>query len=120
MKKTILKIFWLVNIIIEVVIFLIVNFAYKDTYEVYNSTNYLVLIIIEIVNIIFGILLLRKSESKIVFILYIIFVIITLFIPIYHNGNTYAPTGQDSHLMGLAFKERFLNIYGINIIKLIK
>ena len=120
MKNNIIKIIWCISIIIEVIVFIMVNFVYKDTYEIYNSTNYLLLIIIEIINIIFGILLFKKSESKLVFILYTIFIIITLFIPIYHNGNTYAPTGPDSYLMGLAFEERYLNIYGINIIKFIK
>lgn len=120
MKNKIFKVIWCVSIIIEVIVFIIVNFVYKDTYEVYNSTNYLVLVIIETVNIIFGILLFKKSESKLVFILYTLFILITLFIPIYHNGNTYAPTGPKSYLMGVAFEERYLNVYGINIVRIIK
>lgn len=120
MKNKIFKIIWYISIIIEVIVFIAVNFVYKDTYKIYNSTNYLLLIIIEVINIIFGILLFKKSESKLVFILYTIFIIITLFIPIYHNGNTYAPTGPKSYLMGLAFEDRYLNIYGINIVRLIK
>ena len=61
----------------------------------------------------------KNNTTKSYMIIYLIFILIIFFIPIYHNGNTYAPTGPNSHLMGLAFNERYLNIYGINIIKII-
>lgn len=115
-----LKIIWGLSVIIEIIVFIGTNIILKDTYEVYNSTNYLALIIIEIINIIFVVLLFKKSDSKLVHVLYIIFIIITLFVPIYHNANTYIPAELGSELMGLAIKERYLNIYGINILKIIK
>lgn len=118
MKNKIFKIIWIISFIIPTITFLIVNIIKKGTYEVYYSTNYLVLIIFGIINIIFGILLFKKEVKNLILMLYIIFIIITLFTPVYHNVNTYAPTGPRSELMGLAFNERYLNAYGININKL--
>lgn len=117
-KNKLFKIMWIISMIVEILVFIMVNFIYKNTYEVYNSTNYLALAAIELINIIFGILLFNKKNNKLIKILYIVFIIITFFIPIYHNGDTYAPTGPGSELMGLAFKERYLNVYGINIIRI--
>jgi len=117
MKKNIFKIIWIISLIIEIIVFIKVDFVYKDTYEIYNSTNYVVLLIIEIINVIFGVLLFKNKENKLIYVLYVIFAIIIVFIPIYHNGNTNAPTGPDSYLMGLAFEERYLDVYGINIIR---
>lgn len=116
----VLKIVWLISFIISIVVFVMTAIVLSDTYEIYNETYYLPLLIIEIINIIFGVLFFRKNKiTKSYVIIYLIFILITFFIPIYHNGNTYAPTGPNSHLMGLAFNERYLNIYGINIIKII-
>ena len=116
----VLKIVWLISFIISIVVFVMTAIVLSDTYEIYNETYYLPLLIIEIINIIFGVLFFRKNKiTKSYVIIYLILILITFFIPIYHNGNTYAPTGPNSHLMGLAFNERYLNIYGINIIKII-
>ena len=115
MKSKIFKIIWIISLVMPIIAYLIVN---KKSYDVYNSINYLALIILEIINILFGIFLFLKKENKMLYIIYVIFIIITLIIPIYHNGNLYAPTGPGSELMGVAFKERYLNIYGINIIGL--
>ena len=120
MKNKIFKTIWIIGIISSVITFFIINIINKNNYEIYNTTNYLMLIILEIINFIFGILLFKKSDSKLLYIIYTIFIIITLLIPIYHNGNTYAPVGLGSELMGIAFKERYINMYGINIIKFIK
>ncbi len=106
--------------IVEVLVFIMVNFIYKNTYDIYNSTNYLALAVIELINVTFGILLFNKKNNKLIKTLYIIFIIFIFFIPIYHNGNTYAPTGPGSEFMGLALKERYLNVYGINIINFFK
>ena len=114
----VLKIVWLISFIIPIVVFVMTAIVLSDTYEIYSETYYLPLLIIEIINIIFGVLFFRKNKiTKSYVIIYLIFILITFFIPIYHNGNTYAPTGPNSHLMGVAFNERYLNIYGINIIK---
>ena len=98
MKNKLFKIMWIISMIIEILVFIMVNFIYKNTYEVYNSTNYLALAVIELINIIFGILLFNKKDNKLIKILYIVFIIITFLIPIYHNGNTYAPTALEVNL----------------------
>ena len=117
MKNKIFKIAWTISFIIPIITFIIVNIIKKNTYEVYESTNFLLLIIFTIINITFGVLLFKNNVKNLIYILYIVFIITTLFLPIYHIGNTYAPTGLRSEFMGLAFDERYLNIYGINIIK---
>lgn len=118
MKNKIFKMIWSISVIIEIIVFIMRDFVYKD--EILDSTNYLLLIIIEIINIIFGILLFKKRENKLIYILYIVFVVITLFIPIYNIGTTYAPTGPGRELMGLCVEYRDVNIYDIDIIKIIK
>ena len=55
MKNKLFKIMWIISMIIEILVFIMVNFIYKNTYEVYNSTNYLALAVIELINIIFSI-----------------------------------------------------------------
>lgn len=116
----VLKRVWLISFIISIVVFVMTTIVLSDTHEIYNETYYLPLLIIEIINIIFGVLFFRKNKiTKACVIIYLIFILITFLIPIYHNGNTYAPTGSNRQLIGLAFNERYLNIYGINIIKII-
>ena len=119
-KNNLLRIIWCVSIIIQFIVYITLNFILKDNNQMYNNTNYLLLFVLETINIIFGILLFREKETKIILVIYIIFIILTLFIPIYYNGSTYALTEANSHLMGLAFKERYLNLYGINIINFFK
>ena len=77
MKNKLFKIMLIISMIIEILVFIMVNFIYKNTYEVYNSTNYLALAVIELINIIFGILLFNKKNNKLIKILYIVFIIIT-------------------------------------------
>ena len=120
MKNKLFKILWCISIIVAIIVFVIVGIVRKNSYDVYNSINYILLAIIEIINLLFGFLFFKKTENKIVYGFYIIFIIITLLIPIYHNGYTYAPTGPRSYLMGLALEAKYLNIYGINITKFIK
>ena len=120
MKNKLFKILWCISIIVAIIVFIIVGIVRKNSYDVYNSINYILLAIIEIINLLFGFLFFKKTENKIVYGFYIIFIVITLLIPIYHNGYTYAPTGPRSYLMGLALKAKYLNIYGINITKFIK
>ncbi len=120
MKKNVFKIIWIVCFIIEVVVFIMVNTVLKKGADVFFSIHIVPLIIIEIINIVFGILLLLKKDNKVIHILFIIFIIILFFIPIYHIGNTFAPTGVGGRLMGIGLHERLLNVYGINIIKLFR
>lgn len=115
-----LKIVWIISFIISIVVFIITTIVLSATYETYNEIYYLPLIIIELINIIFGVLFFRENKiTKTYVIIYLIFVLITFFIPTYHNKTTYAPTGPNSYLMGLAFEEKYLSICGIDITKII-
>lgn len=121
MKKIIvLKIVCIIFVVISISVFVKTNIILSDTYDLYNETYYLQLIVIEVINIIFWLLFFRtKKITNKYIITYLVFLLIIFCIPIYHNGNTYAPTGPNSYLMGLAADERYLNIYGINIIELV-
>ena len=121
MKKIIvLKIVCIIFVVISISVFVKTNIILLDTYDLYNETYYLQLIVIEVINIIFWLLFFRtKKITNKYIITYLVFLLIIFCIPIYHNGNTYAPTGPNSYLMGLAADERYLNIYGINIIELV-
>jgi len=119
-KDKVLAFVWIVSFIITIVVFIMTTIVLSDTYETYNETYYLSLLIIEIINIIFGVSFLKKKKTTKLYVgIYLIFILITFFIPTYHNVNTYAPTGPNSHLMGISFEERYLNIYGVNITKII-
>lgn len=116
MNKFVLKIVWIVSIIIMIIANIHINL---QNYEIYDNTNYILMGAIGSVNLVFGLyIFFRKNEKyKLLTSLYLIFLIAIFFIPVYHNGNTYAPIGPNSNLMGLAFKERYQNIYGITISK---
>ena len=118
MKNKIFKIIWIISLIIELLV-LIIKFFNKNTYETFNI-SYLPFAIVELINILFGILLFKKDNNKLIKVLYIVYIIITFFIPTYQIGKTYAPTGPGSERMGLAYEEKNLNVYGINIIGLYK
>lgn len=65
MKDKIFKIICIINILMAIIVFILVDFVlYKDIAMKYDSTNYLALIIIEVINIIFGILLLEKVRKN--------------------------------------------------------
>ena len=58
--------------------------------------------------------------SKKTIILITIYLIITALIPIFHTGSTYAPKEPDAYLMGVALKENYRDIYGIDITYFVK
>ena len=118
MKNNLFKIIWAISSIVQLIIFILVGFAYKNTYIIYNDVYYVVLSIIEIINILFGILIFKKT-NKVINILYVVFTLIIIFIPVYHNANAKVPTGSNSELMGLAIDERYLDVFGINIKEII-
>ena len=77
----VLKIVWTINFIISIIAFVMVTIVLSDTYEIYNETYYLPLLIIEIINIIFGVLFFRKNNTtKSYMIIYLIFILIIFFI----------------------------------------
>ena len=118
MKNKILKIIWSVIIIFQIIVFIFDRLGILyHWYDTYFNTNYLVFCIIELINITFGFFILKQKENthRRLRILYLIFIIIIFFIPVYEYGNTFAPSWTNSELMGLGVKRRYLNVYGINI-----
>ena len=104
-----LKILWTIIFFEEIV----VAYFFINKVQIFYS-----LIIILIINVIFGFLI--KKPNKLISILFILYLMILFFVPIYNTSYTYAPTGPNSHLMGLAYAEEIRNIYGVNIAKIVK
>lgn len=110
--------------IISIILPLILVFIFmQPTYTLIQNEatnydiNYVFLIILEIMNIIFTMLLFIKKENikKWICILFCIYIIISVMIPIYHIKDTRTPTGFNSHLMGLAVVDVYNDMYGIDI-----
>lgn len=121
-NNKIIKSISILFIIVPLCMFIIFNVIIKDSFDVYNSTNYIAFTIIELLNIFFSIIIFRSKEqiNKLLIIIFIIYIIITFFIPVYHLGHTYAPTGPGSELMGLALKQNYRDIYGMDITELVQ
>lgn len=117
LKKILLIIMTVVPLII-----IIFNIILKNSFSVYNSTNFILFSIIELINIMLLIkfVILKKDIGKKTIILITIYLIITLLIPIFHTSSIYSPEGPDSYLMGVALKENYRDIYGINITYFVK
>ena len=115
MKKNLFRAVWAINILVHIILFITLNIIYKNNYDT-SSINYLTLTIIELLNIGFGILFFSKINKNIIYAMFIIFVVSTVFIPVYHTTRTYAPKGDKSELMGLAVEEKNLNIYCLNTV----
>ena len=117
LKKILLIIMTVVPLII-----IIFNIILKNSFSVYNSTNFILFSIIELINIMLLIkfVVLKKDISKKTIILITIYLIITLLIPIFHTSSIYSPEEPDSYLMGVALKENYRDIYGINITYFVK
>lgn len=117
LKKILLIIMTVVPLII-----IIFNIILKNSFSVYNSTNFILFSIIELINIMLLIkfVILKKDIGKKTIILITIYLIITLLIPIFHTSSIYSPEGPDSYLMGVELKENYRDIYGINITYFVK
>ena len=126
MKNTnlskVLKILLILMTAVPLILIIIFNIILKNAFAVYNSTNFILFLIIESINIILLIkfVVLKKDISKKTIILITIYLIITALIPIFHTGSTYAPEGPDAYLMGVALKENYRDIYGIDITYFVK
>lgn len=121
-NNKIIKSISILFIIVPLCMFIIFNVILKDSFDVYNSTNYIAFTIIELLNIVFSIIIFRSEEqiNKLLIIIFIIYIIITFLIPVYHLGHTYAHTGSGSELMGLALKQNYRDIYGVDITELVQ
>ena len=116
----VVKIILLIAIVFPIIICIMINTVLKDKFDVYNSTNFIIFLIIEFINIFILIKLINKKDvNNKVFILIICYLIISALISVFHLGYTIIPEGQKSELMGLGLKESYRSIYGINITKLV-
>ena len=116
----VVKIILLIAIVFPIIICIMINTVLKDKLDVYNSTNFIIFLIIEFINIFILIKLINKKDvNNKVFILIICYLIISALIPVFHLVYTIIPEGQKSELMGLGLKESYRSIYGINITKLV-
>ena len=123
--NNILKVLGIISILIPLIaiyIFVQPTYTLIQNGPTYYDINYVILIILEILNIFFTILLFIKKENikKIICILYCIYIFISIMIPIYHIKDTRTPTGPNSNLMGLAVVDVYKDIYGIDISFMIK
>lgn len=100
--KKIFKIIFIIITLLHILGFILVNTFYIDM-------NYLPLLVIEIINIIFGIIIFKKDENKWLYLSYILFVIATFFIPVYEE---YTIFWEDSG--------RCWNMYAMSLVNLIK
>ena len=120
MKNTdisrIVKVLLILMTIIPIILIINFNIILKNAYDVYNSTNFILFFIIELINIIILIkfVVLKKDISKKTIILITIYLIITVLIPVFHTGSTYA------YLMGVGLREKYIDIYGIDITYFVK
>ncbi len=118
----VLKILLILMTAVPLILIIIFNIILKNAFAVYNSTNFILFVIIELINIILLIkfVVLKKDIGKKTIILITIYLIITALIPVFHTGSTYAPEGPDAYLMGVALKENYRDIYGIDITYFVK
>lgn len=119
--KIILRVLFIILSVIPIITFIIFNFAIKNNAGVFsNNTNILAFIIIELINILITILLFKnKNDVGVSFsIITLIYIVISIFIPVYSVVNTYAPSGENSYLMGQSVEKEYKNIYGIDITKI--
>ena len=124
MKNTNLlkKILLILMTVVPLILIIIFNIILKNAFSVYNSTNFILFLIIELINIMLLIkfVVIKKDIGKKTIILITIYLIITALIPIFHTGLNYAPEGPDAYLMGVALKENYRDIYGIDITYFVK
>ena len=120
MKNTnllkVLKILLILMTVIPLILIIIFNIILKNAFAVYNSTNFILFLIIELINIMLLIkfVVLKKDISKKTIILITIYLIITVLIPVFHTGST------DAYLMGVGLREKYIDIYGIDITYFVK
>ena len=122
-KFNLLKIISWIIVILPILWLIAFNLFFKKDISLAeeNTANYMVFVIIECINIIIlTYMLLKKFEiKKIMLIVAGIYLIISALIPVYCIDETFAPTGMNSHLMGLGLKRSYVDVYGINITNIV-
>ena len=118
-KVILLKIISWIIVILPILWLIAVNLFFRKDISLSeeNTADYIVFVIIECINIIvLTCMSLKKFEvRKTMIIVCGIYLIISALIPVYRIDATFAPTGMNSHLMGLGLKRSYVDIYGINI-----
>lgn len=114
MKKR--KIIINILLIISLLLIILTNiFIIKCDFDIIKI-NYIMLIVLLIINVLLLIINnMEKGNKKNENIIILIFIIFSFCFPIYEIGILYAPTGSYSHLVGVALKQRYIDIYGIKI-----
>lgn len=115
-KYNILKIIFLIASILPLGVFIIINIIMNDVYY-YKSTNYILCIIIEMINtIILCILIAKEKISKKILILIICYLIVSLLIPVYSTNKIYRKnTTQFPTSISACVEIVRRNLYGIDI-----
>ena len=111
-KYNILKIIFLIASILPLGVFIIINIIMNDVYY-YKSTNYILCIIIEMINtIILCTLIVKEKISKKILILIICYLIVTLLIPVYSTNKIYS---KETMILPTCREIVRRNLYGIDI-----
>ena len=115
-KYNILKIIFLIASILPLGVFIIINIIMNDVYY-YKSTNYILCIMIEMINtIILCILIVKEKISKKILILIICYLIVSLLIPVYSTNKIYRKnTTQFPTPVSACVEIVRRNLYGIDI-----
>ena len=115
-KYNILKIIFLIASILPLGVFIIINIIMNDVYY-YKSTNYILCIMIEMINtIILCILIVKEKISKKILILIICYLIVSLLIPVYSTNKIYRKnTTQFPTSISACIENGRRNLYGIDI-----
>ena len=115
MKKEIfLKIISIILVVIPICCMILVHLIQFDGEK---HINYLLFAILGVINILFmlKIFIDKKPKTNKFIVLYVIYIIISILIPVYNGAIYVAPTWPGSELMGLGIKRVKSDIYGINL-----
>ena len=113
MKNKILKVISIILVIVPIIVYIL------EKMNNVNQINIIALCILETINILIMLYVFKKNVNNILIGFIICYAIISCLIPVYSSGYQYAPTGQYSDLMGVAYKYIDRDIYGIDITKII-
>ena len=96
---------------------LLFNVILTGSSDSFYSTNYIAFAVIEILNIVFAIVIFISKDNirKPLLVLYIVYSFVTFPVPVFYIERTYAPTGPNSELMGIALDKEYRDIYGVDI-----
>ena len=111
------RIISLALVIVPIIMLLLFNVILTGSSDSFYSTNYIAFAVIEILNIVFAIVIFISKDNirKPLLVLYIVYSFVTFPVPVFYIERTYAPTGPNSELMGIALDKEYRDIYGVDI-----